>query len=427
MHVFLSYASEDRQLAEQIQLSLIGDGHTVFFDQESLPAGGDYQKRIRDAVKVSDCFVFLISPDSVAPRSFALTELGYARELWPHPKERVIPVLLRNINWDTIPNYLKAVTILEPKGNLAAEIVSAIAKLGPPNLPFHKNDLTNTDQTSQSNSSRTKANKFDYTKNFLIILIPLFLGGTAPLFVANWFVPEFLRFDVFFPTKEVEILDDFVFVHFERYKDRESEQSIETYSDPCSEQQSDTIFDKATYMEHMWTKKTVGKYTIHLATTGIAPEIKTISPPIKEPKCEKNKSGNKIITAELALDQIPESTNLGSTPNPKLIFVYRNWFQKRNSFGGKNVTYDTDHLTFVYNFSSLENWKNLFQIAPQACLKRVQEEQYTNLPLIWANGVAITEARALRKADKVRIFWTWNRLISNATPFQPVTCDDALR
>ncbi len=76
MKIFLSYASEDRALAEDIQLALAGAGHEVFFDRQSLPAGGDYHQRIRAAVNGTDLFVFLISPDSIDAGGYALTETG---------------------------------------------------------------------------------------------------------------------------------------------------------------------------------------------------------------------------------------------------------------------------------------------------------------------------------------------------------------
>src|SRR5436305_1223299 len=126
MNIFLSYASEDRALAEQIYLALIGNGYKVFFDRESLPPGGDYHERIKSAVNRSDRFVFLISPDSLCTGSYALTELKYVREKWRHPKDRVFPVLTRETSWDDIPGYLKGVTILEPKGNIPAEVSAAI-------------------------------------------------------------------------------------------------------------------------------------------------------------------------------------------------------------------------------------------------------------------------------------------------------------
>ena len=135
MKIFLSYASEDRALAEDIQLALAGAGHEVFFDRQSLPAGGDYHQRIRDAVAGADLFVFLISPDSVDAGGYALTEMGYARDKWAHPKGKVLPVMLRATLFTSIPAYLKSVTLLEPRGNVPAEVVAATARLIEPPTP----------------------------------------------------------------------------------------------------------------------------------------------------------------------------------------------------------------------------------------------------------------------------------------------------
>lgn len=129
MNIFLSYASEDREIADEVRLALGGGGHQVFFDRESLPAAGDFHTRIRTAVERSDVFVFLASPDSVAQGSYALTELKYARVKWSHPKGRVLPVRVGDTPWEAIPAYLKAVTVLEPEGNMAAEVLLAVSEL----------------------------------------------------------------------------------------------------------------------------------------------------------------------------------------------------------------------------------------------------------------------------------------------------------
>jgi hypothetical protein len=150
MQIFLSYASEDKSLAEEIQLALLGVGHVVFFDKASLPAGGDYHSRIDAAVKRCDLFIFLISPNSVASGSYARTELKFARSKWHHPKEHVLPVRLHETPWDKIPPYLKSVTILEPEGNIPAEIVAAISKLQP-------NTLTYPGHQSKENPPHTEA------------------------------------------------------------------------------------------------------------------------------------------------------------------------------------------------------------------------------------------------------------------------------
>jgi TIR domain/VHL beta domain len=126
MHIFLSYAAPDKGAAESIAFSLRNRGYKVFLDRDDLPAGQSYDEQIWGAVKKSQFFIFLISPDSVAEGRYALTELKFARRKWNEPSGRVLPVLVRKTPLDTVPSYLKAVTILEPAGNIAAETSAAI-------------------------------------------------------------------------------------------------------------------------------------------------------------------------------------------------------------------------------------------------------------------------------------------------------------
>ena len=127
MKIFLSHASEDRSLAREIQLALLGSGHQVFFDRESLLAGGDFHTRIREEVNGSDLFIFLISPHSLSSGKYTLSELRYAEKKWLHPREHVLPVMIERVPFEQINEYLKAVTILEPAGNIAAEVAAEVA------------------------------------------------------------------------------------------------------------------------------------------------------------------------------------------------------------------------------------------------------------------------------------------------------------
>lgn len=126
MKVFLSYASEDSESAEQVMLSIAARGHEVFFDRSSLPAGATFEDRIEHAIATADAFVFLVSPHSVGPGGFALTELGIARKKWPRPGGRVLPVMLTPTDFSLLPAYLAAVTVLQPEGNVAAETAIAV-------------------------------------------------------------------------------------------------------------------------------------------------------------------------------------------------------------------------------------------------------------------------------------------------------------
>ena len=148
MKIFISYASEDRDVAEKVDLALFGAGHHTFFDRESLPPGGDYHGKISLEIKESDAFVFLISPESILSGSYALTELKQAKAKWKHPKGFVLPVLVKKVSID-IPPYLQAVTILEPEGNIPAEVIIAIA-----NLPEQRTIAQNGNSDKGSNNSK---------------------------------------------------------------------------------------------------------------------------------------------------------------------------------------------------------------------------------------------------------------------------------
>lgn len=133
--VFLSYSHEQRGQAEEIAQALKNAGHDVFFDRESIPASGDYNDRIRTAIEGADRFVFLASKSSLAPGKFTLTELQMAKERWPVPEGRVLPVLLGDdVSIGDLPVYLRSISVLDVEGNATAEVVHAIQrtrKVGP--------------------------------------------------------------------------------------------------------------------------------------------------------------------------------------------------------------------------------------------------------------------------------------------------------
>lgn len=124
--VFLCHASEDKPFVEPIQLALASVGSEVFYDEQSLPPGGDYQARIRAAINNCDVFVFIASPASIAPGRFTLTELKFARERWPSPVKRVLPVATGGLKPRDLPSYLQATTVLTLSGNAAAEVRAAV-------------------------------------------------------------------------------------------------------------------------------------------------------------------------------------------------------------------------------------------------------------------------------------------------------------
>src|SRR5262249_11047532 len=107
-------------------------GYAVFRDRSALPPGESFDARIRAAVQESDLFVFLITPASVAPGHYTLTELKFVEQRWGHPAGRVLPVMAASTPLESVPAFLQAVTILKPQGNLVAEVAAAVGRLTAP-------------------------------------------------------------------------------------------------------------------------------------------------------------------------------------------------------------------------------------------------------------------------------------------------------
>jgi tetratricopeptide (TPR) repeat protein len=127
--VFLSYSSAQSEAATRIELSLKGEGHAVFRDRSALPPGESFDAQIRAAIEDSDLFIFLISRESVSEGRYTLTELKFAEQKWGHPAGHVLPVLTEPIPKDAIPEFLRAVTMLQPRGDVAAEVTAEVDRM----------------------------------------------------------------------------------------------------------------------------------------------------------------------------------------------------------------------------------------------------------------------------------------------------------
>lgn len=123
MRVFVSYAREDEAIASRVKFHVNSDPlYTVF---TSLPAGG-FHHRIREEIRRARCFVFLISPHSIRPRKFTLSELAYAKKCYDRLSERLLPVMIKKTALARVPEPLRSLNILIPRGNLETEILMGI-------------------------------------------------------------------------------------------------------------------------------------------------------------------------------------------------------------------------------------------------------------------------------------------------------------
>jgi hypothetical protein len=129
MKLFLSYPSAQRALAERLTLALEAEAHDVFIDRDDLKAGEAFHQTLREAILGADAMVFLITPEAVAPGSYALAELNIAQQRWRRPGGHVLPVMVVPTPIAALPAYLAAVTLLQPRGDMVAEVVAAVAQL----------------------------------------------------------------------------------------------------------------------------------------------------------------------------------------------------------------------------------------------------------------------------------------------------------
>jgi TIR domain len=126
LKIFLSYAAEQLTLAERLCLSLLSGGHEVFFDRTSIAPGTDFNEIILSQIRHSDLLIYLISPQSVGDGAYARTELKFAQAVWPAPQGHVLPVMAKPTPMEDVPNYLRAVSVLAPHGDMVAEVSAAI-------------------------------------------------------------------------------------------------------------------------------------------------------------------------------------------------------------------------------------------------------------------------------------------------------------
>jgi len=132
MKIFVSYTSEQAEVAQSLDLALRAEGHSIFFDRASLPSGEAYNRKIRDGVQDCDLFIFLVSPQSVTHGRYSLAELEFAQAKWPNPAGHVLPVLVTPTEMNAVPPYLKAVSMLQPSGDIAASVAAEVERLAKP-------------------------------------------------------------------------------------------------------------------------------------------------------------------------------------------------------------------------------------------------------------------------------------------------------
>lgn len=128
--VFLAHSSAQRELGNRLDAKLKARGMRVFYSDRTIPAGESFDALIRAEIARADLMVFLVSEESITSGSYALTELKFAGERWPNPRDRVLTVMVGNVEIARLPPYLRDnVEVLRPEGDMPTETAEALAAM----------------------------------------------------------------------------------------------------------------------------------------------------------------------------------------------------------------------------------------------------------------------------------------------------------
>ena len=97
--IFLSYAHEDIGMAKRIYQDLKRYGLDVWFDNESLLPGQDWEKEIEKAIETSKYFLVLLSLKGMSERGYVQKEIRLALNIFdrcPEDDIYLIPIRLDN-------------------------------------------------------------------------------------------------------------------------------------------------------------------------------------------------------------------------------------------------------------------------------------------------------------------------------------------
>lgn len=97
--VFLSFSHQNRNEAKRLFEHLRNAGITVWMDKESLSAGENWRKTIRDKIRSTPMFLPLFSGVNLRKDSFFLQEIELALEIVKNEPEiglKIVPVRLED-------------------------------------------------------------------------------------------------------------------------------------------------------------------------------------------------------------------------------------------------------------------------------------------------------------------------------------------
>ncbi|NES19704.1 MAG: TIR domain-containing protein [Symploca sp. SIO3E6] len=114
--VFLSYATQDKAVMEKIRNSLRRESITVWTNLTDIHTGEDFREAINRGIEQADNVVYLLSPESINSR-YCQQELDLAVSF----NKRIIPVLVKETEPNTIPDILRQLQYIDLTDNVKEE------------------------------------------------------------------------------------------------------------------------------------------------------------------------------------------------------------------------------------------------------------------------------------------------------------------
>ena len=104
--VFLSYSRADKNFVEKLKRDLENNGIKIWYDEKNLYDGDIIKEAILEGINQSDCFLFVISPNSIKS-DWVKFELKNAFDQHEKFQKRIIPVLIGDMSEKDLPQILQ--------------------------------------------------------------------------------------------------------------------------------------------------------------------------------------------------------------------------------------------------------------------------------------------------------------------------------
>jgi len=104
--VFLCHSKDDKEIVRKLYWQLIKDNYDVWFDEEKLIPGQDWDLEIRKAVRSSDIVVICLSKNSVAKAGYIQKEIKFALDVADEQPEGSIFLIPARFEESNVPSRL---------------------------------------------------------------------------------------------------------------------------------------------------------------------------------------------------------------------------------------------------------------------------------------------------------------------------------